>query len=94
MRTFALVLTLVATLLVGAQAPVSAQKAIDLDSATIAELSETDVQQLTSSGTAHSGMVAKLTACRRARNGGVTEVAIVAGRGVEDFDTAVGTRVF
>ena len=38
MRTFARLLTLVATLLVGAQAPVSAQKAIDLDSATIAEL--------------------------------------------------------
>jgi acetylglutamate kinase len=67
---------------------------LDGAGSTIAELSETDVQQLTSSGTAHSGMVAKLTACRRARNGGVTEVAIVAGRGVEDFDTAVGTRVF
>jgi acetylglutamate kinase len=67
---------------------------LDGTGSTITELSEADVQQLTSSGTAHSGMVAKLTACRHARNGGVTEVAIVAGRGVEDFDTAVGTRVF
>lgn len=60
---------------------------------TIAQLTETDVAELTSSGTAHSGMLAKLTACRHARNGGVNEVAIVAGRGVEDFDQAVGTRV-
>ncbi len=67
---------------------------LDGAGSTIGELTGTDVDQLTSSGTAHSGMVAKLTACRHARNGGVGEVAIVAGRGVEDFDTAVGTRVF
>jgi acetylglutamate kinase len=67
---------------------------LDGEGSTISELTETDVEQLTSSGTAHSGMVAKLTACRHARKGGVGEVAIVAGRGVEDFDTAVGTRVF
>ena len=66
---------------------------LDGAGATIAQLTETDVAQLTSSGTAHSGMVAKLTACRYARRGGVSEVAIVAGRGVEDFDEAVGTRV-
>ena len=50
-------------------------------------------QALTASGTAHSGMVAKLNACRHALGGGVGEVAIVAGRGVEDFDEAVGTRM-
>jgi acetylglutamate kinase len=66
---------------------------LDGAGSTIAQLTETDVAELTSSGTAHSGMVAKLTACRHARNGGVDEVAIVAGRGVEDFDHAVGTRV-
>ena len=33
-------------------------------------------------------MVAKLNACRHALGGGVGEVAIVAGRGVEDFDEA------
>ena len=64
------------------------------DGATIDRLTETDVEQLTASGTAHSGMVAKLTACRHARSGGVDEVTIVAGRGVEDFDHAVGTRVY
>jgi len=62
--------------------------------ATIDELTATEVERLTASGTAHSGMLAKLTACRHAKRGGVGEVAIVAGRGVEDFDTAVGTRVF
>jgi acetylglutamate kinase len=67
---------------------------LDGDGATIDELTATDVDRLTASGTAHSGMLAKLTACRHARSGGVDEVAIVAGRGVEDFDTAVGTRVF
>ena len=67
---------------------------LDGTGATIDELTATDVEQLTASGTAHSGMLAKLTACRHAKNGGVGEVAIVAGRGVEDFDMAVGTRVF
>jgi len=66
---------------------------LDSGGATIAQLSEADVRQLTSSGTAHSGMVAKLNACRHAVSGGVGEVAIVAGRGVQDFDSAVGTRV-
>jgi acetylglutamate kinase len=67
---------------------------LDGAGATIDELTATDVERLTASGTAHSGMLAKLTACRHAKRGGVGEVAIVAGRGVEDFDTAVGTRVF
>jgi acetylglutamate kinase len=60
---------------------------------TIPEITASDVARLTASGTAHSGMVAKLTACRQALTRGVQEVAIVAGRGVEDFDQAVGTRV-
>ena len=66
---------------------------LDGAGATIAELTEADVQALTASGTAHSGMVAKLNACRHALGSGVGEVAIVAGRGVEDFDNAVGTRL-
>jgi acetylglutamate kinase len=66
---------------------------LDGTGATIATLTEEDVRQLTASGTAHSGMVAKLNACRHAIGGGVSEVAIVTGRGVEDFDAAAGTRV-
>jgi acetylglutamate kinase len=48
---------------------------------------------MTASGTAHSGMLAKLGACRHALERGVAEVAIVSGRGVSDFDDAPGTRV-
>ena len=67
---------------------------LDGSGTTIAGLTEADVEELTASGTAHSGMVAKLTACRHARRAGVAEVAIVTGRGVDDFDTAAGTRVY
>jgi acetylglutamate kinase len=66
---------------------------LDSGGATIPSLTEADVATLTGSGTAHSGMVAKLAACRQALTGGVAEVSIVAGRGVEDFDRAAGTRV-
>jgi acetylglutamate kinase len=66
---------------------------LDDGGGTIPELTESDVAKLTASGTAHSGMVAKLTACRHARSRGVGDVSIVTGRGVEDFDHAVGTRV-
>jgi acetylglutamate kinase len=66
---------------------------LDGGGGTIPQLTGRDVEHLTASGTAHSGMVAKLTACRQALDGGVGEVSIVAGRGVEDFDAAVGSRV-
>ena len=66
---------------------------LDGGGGTIPRLTEGDIARLTASGTAHSGMVAKLSACRRALAGGVSEVSIVAGRGVEDFDAAVGTQV-
>ena len=49
---------------------------------------------IAASGTAHSGMLAKLAACRHALTRGVAEVVIVAGRGIEDFDATVGTRVY
>jgi acetylglutamate kinase len=58
---------------------------------TIPTLDQPAMTRLMSSGTAHSGMVAKLTACRQALDGGVGEVSIVAGRGVADFDEAIGT---
>jgi acetylglutamate kinase len=67
---------------------------LDGSGETIPEISDSDVARLTASGTAHSGMVAKLTACRQALTRGVQEVAIVAGRGVDDFDRATGTRVY
>lgn len=66
---------------------------LDADGATIPTLTLDKVDALIASGTAHSGMVAKLVACRGAIAAGVPEVAIVSGRGVNDFDGAAGTRV-
>jgi acetylglutamate kinase len=66
---------------------------LDAGGRTIDALTVDDVAAMTASGTAHSGMVAKLTACRDAVTRGVQHVTIVAGRGVEDFEAAVGTRV-
>ena len=66
---------------------------LDATGRTIAEITGPEIARMTAAGTAHSGMIAKLSACRRARTGGVAEVSIVAGRGVEDYDAAAGTRV-
>ena len=46
-----------------------------------------------SSGEAHSGMIAKLAACRQAIGMGVAQVSIVPGRDVKSFDTVAGTRI-
>lgn len=59
----------------------------------IPELSLDGIDRMIASGDAHSGMVAKLTACRAALTGGVREVAIVSGRGTDDYATASGTRI-
>jgi acetylglutamate kinase len=66
---------------------------LDSGGQTIPSLDEAGVEALTAAGTAHSGMVAKLVACRQALARGVREVSIVGGRGIEDFDRAAGTRV-
>jgi acetylglutamate kinase len=67
---------------------------LDRDGRTIATLTLADVAAMSAAGTAHSGMLAKLMACRHALTSGVAEVAIVAGRGIEDFDATVGTKVY
>lgn len=66
---------------------------LDETGATIPSLTLESVDAMIASGKAHSGMVAKLVACRGAITAGVPEVAIVSGRGVSDFDSAAGTRV-
>jgi len=66
---------------------------LDDDGQSIAELSLDRVDEMIASGEAHSGMVAKLVACRSAIERGVTDVAIVSGRGVCDFNDARGTHV-
>ena len=60
---------------------------------TIPELGPADVDAMIASGAAHSGMVAKLAACRHAAAHGVGRVSIVTGRGMSDFDAAPGTRL-
>ena len=66
---------------------------LDESGATIASLTPSAIEAMTRSGAAHSGMVAKLAACRRALEAGVSEVSIVEGRGVADFERAEGTRI-
>ena len=66
---------------------------LDADGRTLETISTEQVDAMIGSGAAHSGMVAKLRACREALAKGVAEVAIVAGRGAIDFITAPGTRM-
>jgi acetylglutamate kinase len=66
---------------------------LDGEDRTIATLTVDEIDAMIASGTAHSGMVAKLTACRRALASGVGDVAIVSGRSVQDFAVAPGTRI-
>ena len=66
---------------------------LDEDGRTIESLTLEQLENMIASGVAHSGMVAKLTACRSACARGVQDVSIVSGRDVIDFDNATGTRV-
>lgn len=59
----------------------------------IARLTPQAIDAMTASGAAHSGMIAKLAACRRALDAGVRSIGIVAGRGVSDFGIATGTSI-
>lgn len=66
---------------------------LDAGGSPMAALTLEAVETMIGSGEAHSGMVAKLIACRRAMAAGVDDVAILCGRGVTDFDLATGTRL-
>jgi acetylglutamate kinase len=60
---------------------------------TIPVLAVDTIDAMTASGVAHSGMIAKLQACRRAFASGVQDVSIVTGRNVSDYRSAAGTRL-
>ena len=60
---------------------------------TVAELPVDAIDRMTKSGVAHSGMIAKLVACRGAFAGGVRRVSIVSGRGNADYASAPGTTL-
>jgi acetylglutamate kinase len=66
---------------------------LDQAERTIPVLSLTEIDRMIAAGTAHSGMIAKLVACRHAVSGGVHEVSIVSGRGTNNLDAAEGTRL-
>jgi acetylglutamate kinase len=66
---------------------------LDGDGRTVTELAVDAIDRMTSSGVAHSGMIAKLVACRGAFAGGVRSVTIVSGRGSTDYATAPGTTL-
>lgn len=66
---------------------------LDGDGKQIPELTPHRVDTMISSGEAHSGMVAKLAACRAALARGVSDVSIVSGRDIKDFTEARGTVV-
>ena len=66
---------------------------LDRDGLPIARLTQAEIDGMIESGAAHSGMLAKLAACRRAIAGGVTSVTIVSGRGVHDYTQAQGTQI-
>jgi acetylglutamate kinase len=66
---------------------------LDADGHTIGHLTPADIDAMAESGAAHSGMIAKLAACRVALEHGVADIAIVSGREVRDFGDARGTRI-
>jgi acetylglutamate kinase len=66
---------------------------LDGDGSTVSELAVDAIDRMTRSGVAHSGMIAKLVACRGAFAGGVRRVTIVSGRGTTDYATAPGTTL-
>jgi acetylglutamate kinase len=63
---------------------------LDADGNCIPDLTVGHVDAMIASGQAHSGMVAKLAACKAAIMRGVRDVSIVSGRGIMNFD---GTRL-
>jgi acetylglutamate kinase len=66
---------------------------LDANGQTIPTLGVDEIDSMMASGVAHSGMVAKLGACRLAFSAGVTDISIVSGRGAVDYTTAQGTRL-
>jgi acetylglutamate kinase len=65
---------------------------LDANGIAIERLAAEEIDRMAAAGVAHSGMLAKLTACRRALEAGVEDVAIVAGRGGVGIN-APGTRI-
>lgn len=67
---------------------------LDEDGVTVSRLSAAQIDAMIASGAAHSGMIAKLAACRDAMAAGVARVTIVTGRDAQDYAGAAGTRLY
>lgn len=69
---------------------------LDRSGATIAALDITGIDEVIASGTATAGMVAKLSSCRTALEGGVRSVRLIDGRHLDELhgvDAAPGTAL-
>jgi|SRR5687768_1510271 len=66
---------------------------LDANGGRIDTLTLESIDDMIASGAAHSGMIAKLAACREALLAGVEEVSIVPGRGATDFEEMTGTTI-
>jgi acetylglutamate kinase len=66
---------------------------LDGDGRTLTELPIDAIDRMTKTGVAHSGMIAKLVACRGAFASGVRRVSIVSGRGDAEYASAPGTTL-
>jgi acetylglutamate kinase len=66
---------------------------LDAEGKPLSELPLDEITRMAANGAAHSGMLAKLNACRRALIAGVGDVAIVSGRATADITNAPGTRI-
>jgi acetylglutamate kinase len=66
---------------------------LDASGGRIEMLTLAAIDDMIASGAAHSGMVAKLAACRAALLTGVEEVSIVSGRNATNLDQMAGTTI-
>lgn len=66
---------------------------LDAAHAPIARLDPAGIDALIADGTASAGMVAKLTACRKALDAGVEDISIVDARQPERIVSRTGTRI-
>ena len=79
--------------LVGTPVGTSWPGVLDATQSLIAHLDPAGIDALVADGTASAGMVAKLTACRRALEAGVDEISIVDARTPERLVSRTGTRI-
>ena len=66
---------------------------LDASQTLIPHLDADGIDALVADGTASAGMVAKLTACRRALDAGVAEISIVDARTPDRLVSRTGTRI-